>query len=93
MVPNTIVAGKTVVIQQGVEVEQEGEEYCRLLYKTKHKDQINCILYTDDKIITASMDKLVKVYKISGAETVSEDSEEEQQAIIKTGFVDADLNQ
>lgn len=62
------------------------------MIKSKHKDQINTILYTDDKLITASADKCVKVYWLVGNETVEESSEEEQQAIIKTGFVDADLN-
>ena len=37
-VPATIVAGKTVIIKDGVEIVQEGEEYCRLLIKSKHKE-------------------------------------------------------
>jgi len=49
-------------------------------------------MYTDDKLITASEDKTIKVYRISGADAISEESEDEQQAIIKTGFIDADLN-
>ena len=38
MVPATIIAGKTVTIWNGIEIEQDGEEYCRLLIKTKHKE-------------------------------------------------------
>ena len=63
-----------------------------MLIKSKHKEQINTLLYTDDKLITGGADKMVKVYRLVGNETVEESSEEEQQAIIKTGFVDADLN-
>lgn len=56
MVPATIIAGKTLLIKNGIEIEQDGEEYCWLLIKTKHKEQINSVLYMDDKIITGSDD-------------------------------------
>jgi hypothetical protein len=35
-------------------------------------------MYSGDKLVTAGADKLVKVYKISGAEVQDEESEEEQ---------------
>ena len=38
MVPGTVIAGKTVVIKNGIEVIQDGEEYCMLLIKSKHKE-------------------------------------------------------
>lgn len=28
MVPATVIAGKTVTIRNGIEIEQDGEEYC-----------------------------------------------------------------
>lgn len=92
MVPATVLAGKTVTIKNGIEVEQDGEEYCRLLIRSKHKEQINALLYTDDKVITASEDKSIKIYRIQSQDADPESSSEDDNTIIKTGFVDADLN-
>ena len=82
MVPATIVAGKTVTIRNGIEIEQDGEEYCRLLIKTKHKEQINCCLYLDDKVITGGADKMIKIYRIQGTEALQPVSEDDEKPII-----------
>jgi hypothetical protein len=56
MVPAIVVSGKTITIKNGIEVEHDGEEYCRLLIKSNHKEQVTTLLYTDYKFITASED-------------------------------------
>ncbi len=92
MVPATVLAGKTITIKNGIEIEQDGEEYCRLLIKSKHKEQINCIMYTDDKVITASEDRAIKIYRIQATDAEESESSEEEKVIGDTGFIDPDLN-
>ncbi len=51
------------------------------------------MLYTDDKVITASEDKSIKIYRIQSSDASPPESEEEDNTIVKTGYVDKDLNQ